>query len=144
MAATIPQIMTGIETRLKTINGLRTADHAPGDPIPPAAFPLVPQINYRETMRRGSYTLPFRVALVVASQVDRVGQHLLAEFASQTGTRSIRAALEGDRETTGTQTLGGLVQDLVVDSFDPDGLVDVGLAGYVGGIFNLRVIASGV
>ena len=138
MAATIPQIMTGIETRLKTVPGLKTADHAPGDPIAPCAFPLVPAFTYRETMGRATYSLPFRVAVVVAGQVDRVGQHNLAEYASQTGARSIRAALEGDK------TLGGLVQDLVVDSFDPDGLVDVGLAGYVGGIFNLRVLASGV
>ncbi|MEV4271933.1 hypothetical protein [Micromonospora aurantiaca (nom. illeg.)] len=144
MAATIPQIMTGIETRLKTVHGLNTADHAPGNPMPPAAFPLVPAIPYRETMGRAHYTLTFRVVLLVANQLDRVGQHLLAEFASQTGDRSIRAALEGDRETTGVQTLGGLVHDLVVDGFDPDGLVDAGLAGYIGGIFTVRIMASGV
>lgn len=138
MAATVPQIMIGIEKRLATIPSLNTADHAPGNPIAPAAFPLVPAFNYRDTMRRGSYTLRFRVAVLVANQLDRVGQHLLAEYASQTGDKSIRAALEADK------TLGGIVDDLVVDDFDPTGLDDVGLAGYVGGIFNVRVLASGV
>lgn len=138
MAAKIPLIMAAIQTRLATISDLNTYDHAPGNPTAPAAFPLVPSFGYRETMGRGIYVLQFRVAVLVAGQLDQVGQHLLAEYASQTGDLSIRAALEGDK------TLGGLVHDLVVDTFESGGLDDVGLAGYVGGIFSVRVIASGV
>ena len=143
MAADIPEIMTGIKDRLATIIGLRASDYAIGNPQPPAAFPLVPDFDYRNAMRRGNYVIPFRVVVLVSAQLDRVGQHLLAEYASQTGEKSIRAALEGDRETTGRQTLGGLVDDLVVDSFTTTGLEEVGIAGYFGGIFNLRVSASG-
>lgn len=138
MAATIEEIMTGLETRLATITGLRTTDYAPDNPQVPAAFPLVPAFTYRETMGRGTYTLPFRIAVLVSGQLDRIGQHKLAGYVNQTGDASIRAALEADK------TLGGIVNDLVVDSFDPTGLDEVGLAGYIGGIFNVRVIASGV
>lgn len=140
MATAVQAIMGAFKTRLMTVDArLNCYDHAPGSPLAPAAFPLVPAFSYRESMGRGTYVLQFRVAVLVANQLDREGQFLLAEFASQTGARSIRAALEGDKK------LGGLVHDLVVDSFDPTGLEDTpGLGGYIGGIFNVRVIASGV
>ena len=141
MAATIPQIMTGLKTRLATISGLRAYDYAPDNPAldKAVAFPLVPAIpSYREAMRRGTFVIPFRIAVLTGAQLDRAGQQRLAGYANPTGDQSIRAALEdGDR------TLGGLVNDLIVDGFDPDGLQEVGLVGYYGGIFNVRVIALG-
>ncbi|HEX6968107.1 MAG TPA: hypothetical protein VF174_04735 [Micromonosporaceae bacterium] len=139
MAATIPQIMTGLKDRLATVSGLRATDYAPDNPNPPCAFPLVPAIlSYREAMRRGTYVIPFRIALLTGAQLDRAGQKALAGYANPTGDQSIRAALEdGDR------TLGGLVDDLIVDGFDPDGLQEVGLVAYYGGVFTVRVIASG-
>lgn len=139
MATTIPEIMTAIGTRLDSITGLRGHAFAPDNPSPPCAFPLVPAIpSYREAMRRGTYVIPFRIALLTGAQLDRVGQHGLAGYANPTGTTSIRAALEDS-----DRTYGGLIDDLIVDSFDPDGLQEVGLVGYYGGIFATRVMASG-
>jgi len=139
MAATIVQIMTGLRDRLATISGLNTWDYAKDNPVVPAAFPLVPPIqSYRETMGRGTYVIVVPVAVLVGAQVDQAGQHALAGYANQTGATSIRQAIEGDR------TLGGIVNDLVVDSFDTGGLQEVGLVGYYGGLFRVRVIASGV
>lgn len=139
MATTIPQIMTAVGTRLNGISGLRGHAYAPDNPSPPCAFPLVPAItSYRESMRRGTYVIPLRIAVLTGAQVDRVGQHALAGYANPTGSLSIRAALED-----GDKTLGGLINDLVVDSFDPGGLQEVGLVGYYGGVFTVRVIASG-
>lgn len=139
MAATIPQIMTKLGERLATVDGLRGTSYAPDNPSPPVAFPLVPAIpSYREAMRRGVYVLPFQIALLTGAQLDRTGQERLALFASPTGAASVRAALEdGDR------TLGGLVDDLIVDGFDPNGLQEVGLINYYGGVFSLRVMAPG-
>lgn len=138
MAATIAEIMTGLKTRLATISDLQAYDYAPDDPVPPCAFPLVPPIpSYRDTMQRGRYVLTYRVVVLTGAQLDRAGQVRLAEFASQTGTSSIRAAIEGDR------TLGGLVEECVVDSFSPDGLEEVGLVNYYGGTFLVRVVARG-
>lgn len=140
MAASLADIMAAVGARLDTIDGLRGYDYAPDDPSPPCAFPLVPSIgSYRDTMRRGTYVLLLQVAVLTGAQVDRAGQQRLAGYASPTGTTSIRACLEdGDR------TLGGLVQDLVVDSFDALGLQQVGLVSYYGGTVLVRVIASGV
>ena len=144
MAATIPDIMAGLKDRLAAVSGLRVTDYAPDNPNPPCAFPLVPPIpSYRLTMRRGTYQIPFRVVVLTGAQVDRVGQKALAGYANPTGVQSIRAAIEGDRDTTGTQTLDGLVNDVVVESFDPDGLQEVGLVPYYGGIFLVTVTASG-
>lgn len=130
--------MTGLKTRLATISGLHALDFAPDNPVPPTAFPLVPAFDYRQSMGRGTYTLPFRIAVLTGAQLDREGQMNLAGYANQTGATSVRAAIEGDG------TLGGIVAGSVVDDFDPQGLEQVGLAQYYGGIFNVRVIASGV
>lgn len=139
MAATIPQIMTGLKGRLATISGLRALDYAPDSPNPPCAFPLVPPIpSYREAMGRGTYMVTVQIVVLTGAQLDRTGQRALAGFANPTGSTSIRAALEDT-----DKTLGGIVNDLVVDNFDPNGLQEVGLVGYYGGIFNVRVIASG-
>ena len=145
MAATIPEIMAGLKDRLNTVPGLRATEYAPDNPNPPCAFPLVPAIpSYRETMRGATYIIPFRIVVLTGAQLERAGQKALAGYANPTGTQSIRAAIEGDRATTGVQTLGGIVQDVVVDGFDPDGLQEVGLVAYYGGTFAVRVIASGV
>lgn len=138
MAATIEQIMSGLETRLATISGLNTRDIAPDNPMVPCAFPLVPPITYRETFGRGTYSLNFRIVVLVSAALDRVGQFKLAGYANPRGATSIITAIEGDK------TLGGIVSDTVVDNFDPTGLDEVGLIGYYGGVFNVRVIASGV
>ncbi len=139
MATTIEQIMTALGTRLNTITDLRGHGFAPDNPSPPCAFPLVPDIaSYRAAMGRGSYVIPFQVAVLTGAQLDRTGQQRLARFISQTGDSSIRAALED-----GDKTLGGLVSDLVVDSFTSQGLEEVGLINYYGGLFSVRVIASG-
>lgn len=139
MALDIVELMTAFQDRLKTIDGLRAANYAPDKPNPPIAFPLVPTIpSYREAMRRGLIVIPMQIAVLTGAQVDRVGQHALAAYANPTGAKSIRAALED-----GDKTFGGLVDDVVVDSFDPRGLEEVGLLNYYGGVFNLRVMAPG-
>ncbi|MET7949220.1 hypothetical protein [Micromonospora sp. NPDC005324] len=139
MALDVVALMGALKDRLSTIDGLRSESYQPDKPNPPIAFPTVPPIpSYHEAMRRGLIVLPMQVVVLVPAKVDRVGQHLLAEYANPTGAKSIRAVLmDGDK------TFGGLIDDLVVDSFDPRGLEDVGLINYYGGVFNLRAMAPG-
>lgn len=138
MAATIADVMTALKTRLATITDLQVYDYAPDNPTPPCAFVLVPSVpSYRATMSRGKYILPFQIAVLAGAQLDRVGQHRLAAFANQTGSQSIRVAVEGD------PTLGGIADDCMVDSFDRDGLEQVGLVGYYGGTFRVLVALNG-
>lgn len=135
--------MDAVEVRLATIAGLRVENHAAGDQnvssnasVATVAVPPIP--SYRSTMGRGSYELLLDVYVNVGPEPNRLGQRRIAAFASQTGDKSIRAAVEADR------TLGGVVQDCIVRSFDPLGLEQVGALGYFGGVFSLYVIASGV
>lgn len=139
MAATaVLDVMRGIETRLQTITGLRTASYVADQINPPQAVVGVPPIeDYRATMKRGRWQLQPQVYIFVSAVLDRAGQAALAGYANVTGSTSIPAAIEGDR------TLGGIVEDCVVDAFRPLGMEEVGLIGYYGGVFDLRVIAPG-
>lgn len=139
MAPSIVDVMTGIEARLETIPGLRTSEYIPDQINPPVAIVGVPPIpDYHVTMGRGRFLLEPTVTILVSAALDRTGQRALAEYANPTGERSIVAAIEADK------TLGGAVHDCIVVSFNPLGLEDVGSIDYYGGIFTLRVVASGV
>src|SRR5687768_10263773 len=107
-APTILQVMQGIEARLATIDGLRVSDTAPDQINPPAAFVGVPPIeSYHATMQRGRMRLSPSIWLFTSAAVDRIGQEALAGYADPTGTRSVVAAIYGDR------TLGGVAEDCV-------------------------------
>lgn len=136
--ATIPEIMVGIRDRLNTIDDLEARDHAPDQVNAPTAFVSVPAIpNYRLTMKRGNYEIRPHVTVIVSASSGEEGQYQLAQYMSPVGDKSIVQAIEADR------TLGGRVDDCVVDSFEPLGLENVGDIQYFGGVFSLRVIARG-
>jgi hypothetical protein len=137
-APTILQIMRGIEARLATIDGLRVSDTAPGEISPPAAFCAIPPVdNYHKTFQRGRFGLSPQIWVFTSAAVDRVGQEALAAYANPTGDKSIIAAIYGDK------TLGGVVEDIIVRSFRPLGMEEVGLIGYFGGVFETEIIALG-
>lgn len=139
MAPTIEQVMLGIETRLKTISGLRVSEYVADQINPPAALVGVPEISsYHATMGRGRFTIEPTVTVLTSAAYDRAGQLKLAGYANPTGSSSVVVAIEGDK------TLGGVVDDCIVVDFRPLGMEEVGLIGYYGGVFTLRVIASGV
>lgn len=138
-APSILDVMKGLEERLATIDGLRTSEYVKDQINPPMAVVGVPNIeNYRTAFQRGTFLIRPEVYILVSNVLDRVGQAALAGYADATGDTSIVAAIEGDR------TLGGRVDDCVVDSFRVLGWEEVGVIGYYGGCFELRVIASGV
>jgi hypothetical protein len=137
-APTSVAIMDGIETRLDTIAGLRVSDISPGAISPPCAIVGVPDVpEYRSTMGRGVWTPDFTVTVLVSATMDRIGQKLLAAYADVSGASSIVAAIEGDR------TLGGLVHECWVDSYRNLGLDEVGVIGYFGGVWTLRMSVPG-
>ena len=138
MAPTVVQVMDGLEARLATIPGLRVSDVSPGQINPPCAVVGVPDIpDYRLTFSNGYAALTFTVTVFTSAALDRVGQKALAGYADFTGAGSVRTAIEGDK------TLGGVAQDVTVDSFRPLGLEDVAAIGFFGGVFAVRVITTG-
>lgn len=137
-APTIRQVLEGIETRLETISGLRVAAWVADQVNPPQAVIGVPPVpTYRSAFLRGNFLLEPTVTLLVSAALDRAGQLALADYANPTGALSVITAVEADK------TLGGIVEECLVQSFQPLGLEQVGVIGYYGGIFQLRVIAQG-
>lgn len=138
MAPTIRQIMHGIEDRLNTVTGLRVGAIVQDQINPPQALVGVPPIpRYHGTMSKGTMELEPTVTVLTSAAYDRSGQLALADYANATGSLSIIAAIEGDK------TLGGVVDDCTVRSFEPLGLQEAGLIGYYGGRFTLFCLASG-
>jgi len=136
-APTLTQVMQGIETRLKTISGLRTAPFRPDAVNPPQAFVSLPRIDYHAAFAHGTMTIEPRVTLLMSRTLDRIGQPATAAYMDIAGTNSIHAAIEADR------TLGGLsgVDCIVVDAQEGD--LEVGGLPFYGAIFTLKVMASG-
>lgn len=136
-APEIEQILKGIETRLKTIPGFRTAFLPPPKINPPCGFLEPGEIDYRLAMRRGSMSLELNLVVLVSIGWEPRGLADLMAFASPTGPRSIVATLEGD------PTLGGLVAQCWAKTFTPLGLTEYGQIEYYAGQFALGVTARG-
>lgn len=143
----IRAIMAGLASALQGIDGLRVnADGAivPGQINPPEGIIGIPPIeDYHGTFRMGSFKTDMPIWVLVSAAVDRVGQLALADYADPSGPKSVRAALETKDTADGRSTLGGVVSDLAVLSFRPLGLEEVGAIGYFGGVWTVRIVATG-
>jgi len=132
-APTIRQVLTAIETQLRTIPGLRVIDYAPGQIQPPQALvltPPIPQYLVGYGDRRPILEIP--VTVLVSDALDRVGQLALADYADPDSPTSIPKTIAAN------PTLGGVVGQCQVTSFEPLGYEEVGALGYYGGKFTLR------
>lgn len=111
---TLAQVRDGLETRLKTIVGLRVYDHVPDNAHYPAAVIFPPtHTDYRDDLDMGGWTARIVVMLFVPATVDRQQLDLYA-LMDRTGASSVFAAVEADR------TLGGLAVDCrVAAATDP-------------------------
>lgn len=138
MAASLLDIMEAVEAAVGTIPGLRTSETKPGQITPPMAVVGVPTVaDYHLTSNRQQMSLQLMV--LVSDAVTIKSQRDLAAYASRTGARSIVAALEADL------SLGGVVEQCWVSGgFRPLNLEEVGLVGYVGGIWEVTIVAVGV
>lgn len=110
MPATVSQVAEGIRVRLATITGLRTFNYQPEQLNPPVAFPSLSQVQYHQAFRGGDVVMNWNVHVVVGRWSDSRAHKLLDDFLSYDGSKSVRAALEGDK------TLGGVCETLVLSS----------------------------
>jgi hypothetical protein len=107
---TVSQIKTGLAANLATVSGLRAYAYQPDNVNTPFAWPLLDSIQYNGAMGGGLITHQFTISVVVGRSAERTAQTLLDGYLSYAGAISIRQAIESDR------TLGGVVQDLIVES----------------------------
>lgn len=110
MPATVSQVATGLQARLATITGLRTFNYQPEQENPPFAYPQINSINYHRAYQGGDVVMDWTVYVIVGRWLDRTAHAALDDYLSYSGSKSVRAAIEGD------PTLGGVCQTLIVRS----------------------------
>jgi hypothetical protein len=135
MAATVSQIMTGLQGRLATITGLRTSDFLPDNINPPIAIPALDQINYHRASAGGAAVHEITVTVIVGAASERTAQARLDGYLSYSGPSSIRAAIEAD------PTLGGVASTSVVDSAGGITFVEIATTKYLVATFAVTVYA---
>jgi len=132
---TVSQIKTGLAANLATVSGLRAYAYQPDNVNTPFAWPLLDSIQYNGAMGGGLITHKFTISVVVGRSAERTAQTLLDGYLSYKGATSIRQALESDR------TLGGVVQDLIVESADNISTLEANDATYLAIDFVVTVYA---
>jgi len=133
MAATLAQMADGLEARLGTIDGLRVFDHVPDTFAVPCAFVMPDSVNYHGAFVGGDAETEWTVTVIVGRTANRAAQKSLYEFASYSGSRSVRAAIEGDL------SLGGRVQTCIVDTAQNMRMISQGDGDYLAVDFRCRI-----
>jgi hypothetical protein len=110
MPATVSQVADGLKARLATISGLRTFNYQPEQENPPFGYPQINNINYHRAYAGGDVVMDWTVYVVVGRYLDRTAHASLDDYLSYSGSKSVRAAIEGD------PTLGGVCSTLIVRS----------------------------
>ena len=113
MSLDVSAVMSGFQTRLDTITGLRVSDGWPDQLNVPCAFPVLGSVGQggvaiEDRTFDGGFVVNVDV-IVLVSQTAGLGraQRALHDYADDTGGTSIRAAVLGDT------TLGGEVSDII-------------------------------
>ncbi len=136
MPATPSQVKDGLKVQIETIPGLRAFDYQPDQVNPPFALPTLNEIRYHQTgMGSGGVVMDFTITIVVGRASERTAQDELDQYTAFSGTKSIRAALEADR------TLGGVADDLIVNSSGNFTNLDANDTVYLTMDFNVTVYA---
>ena len=101
MAGEISGIRAGIETRLKTIDGLQVYDHEPdATTVTPAASIRLDSMTQNETFNGastpGDRTYRWIITVRLAGAIPQEQWQALDDYLAPTGTKSILAAINGD------------------------------------------------
>jgi hypothetical protein len=131
----VADVMDALADRLDTIDGLRVFAWPVGTLTPPGAVVGYPVDGaYDESYGRGADSMVIPVVVVVGRVSERASRDLLAAYADGSGTRSIKAVLEG-----GTYTAFDTVQVRWPD-FDSYTVAGV---DYLAEIFDVAVFGKG-
>ena len=130
---------SGLVTRLQTISGLRVYGQPPESINElPAVVLLTPDLEYGATFSGNTLRHQLRALLLLGHPASSTeGWDELDNYLSPTGTKSIRAAVEGDR------TLNGKVDDAVVSGARRLGQLQFQHATYHGAEFVVDYLITG-
>ena len=124
-----------LKTRLETIAGLRAYAVVPDKPETPAAIIRPLRMDYQQSMGAGGANkVPFEIILLTPlSSSNERSQAVLDAYLDNSGTYSLKAAIEGDK------TLGGTVDTLHVSGWRDYGVIEWVGVTYLGARVDVEV-----
>lgn len=133
----VSDIAAALGNALGTIPGMRVVDYLADTISPPVALVAIDTVDYHGSFGNSDVDVEhlFTVYMVLPRASDRAGIALMESYMSQSGTSSIRAALEAD------QTLGGVVSTLLVTKSGPPASISINGAEYISLPFSVEVHA---
>lgn len=134
-------VMTEIDTRLRTITGLRMAEFgAPGSIQPPAAVQYPPdRIGFDGTYGRGSDTYEDHIVVVYVGKANtRAALKAIAPYLDGSGAKSIKAKLDYSNGAPYASC-----SDLTVVWAELDAGARIGGGDYLAALFHCNIIGAG-
>ena len=133
--ADITLLRNAIATNLASISGLRTSGDIPDNPSPPIGVVTLNNIDYNQAMKQGLTIYSFTVMVIVGRASEREAQRRLDQYCANTGSSSVKSAIELDR------SLGGNAFDCVVQSMTSIGSLQLNDQTYLAADFQVAVYA---
>lgn len=135
--ASLSEVRSALQTRLATISGLRAYSTWPDQVHAPAALVRPVSMRFSETMD-DRHTMMFEVILLAAPVGDGLAraQDKLDPYLDESGTSSVRAAIEADVQ------LGGKAEYVTVTGWRQYASMEVGGVEFLGAIFDVAVLVS--
>lgn len=132
----VQAVQQGLANAADTITGLRCFASLPDAINPPTFAPTEVEINYNQVFGNGMSLCTFTVGVFVSAGDSPTARAALAGYLAQSGSGSIKAALEADK------TLAGVVITLNVDRVrGAYRLWNIGGTDYLGAMYDVRVWA---
>jgi hypothetical protein len=132
----ITAIKTALAANVATISGLRTSAEIPDNPNPPQAVIQLQSVNYDGAFKQGLTTYNFLVSVIVGRVDERNAQKNLDAYASSSGSKSIKLAIQSDK------SLNGTAYDVRVTDMTNIGTVLLSDATYLAADFAVTVYAN--
>jgi hypothetical protein len=122
-------------TALSGITGLRAYAWARNSITPPAALVMLPEsIEYDQTYGRGSDRIVLNVELCIGKADNRAGYAEIKPYANGSGSKSIKATLEGGTYTSCHSVTVQSAEFAVLEWAD---------TSYLGAIFTVLIVGQG-
>lgn len=134
----IEDIREGLAAAIRAVEGLQAEPYARDIASVPVAMVGGPDpLEFDKTFGRGHDDYVFPVIIFSSRTVEEVGQHTLDAYLDPFGPLSVKTAIEAD------STLGGVVEDLRVESAREYGPHDINGVTYLGAVLVVAIMAPG-
>lgn len=97
----INAVRVALANNIGTISGLRTSAELPDNPNPPIAVIGLESIDYDQAFQQGLTIFNFNLMVIVGRAAERHAQRKLDAYSAQTGSQSIKSAVESDKSLDG-------------------------------------------